>query len=190
MTRDQVKEQFPDATDEQITAILNINGTDVNSAKKNNVDPKELKRLQDIETEYKKLEEAELTDAEKVKLALQNAEITKTNFEKQLSRLEVEKILVSGGLTEEDYKDFIDGMVSTDMESSKKFAESFTNVIKTQKDAATAKLKEELMDKTKGSGGGAGDEEDKTDAEKFAESIAKSTSETTKSSDSIIGNYK
>ena len=32
MTRDQIKEQFPDATDEQITAILNINGTDITAA--------------------------------------------------------------------------------------------------------------------------------------------------------------
>ena len=36
MTREQVKEQFPDATEEQITAILNINGTDLTAAKKNN----------------------------------------------------------------------------------------------------------------------------------------------------------
>lgn len=52
MTREQVKEQFPDATEEQITAILDINGTDITHAKKNNIDPKELRRLQEIETEY------------------------------------------------------------------------------------------------------------------------------------------
>ena len=45
MTREQIKEQFPEATDEQITAILNINGADITTAKKNNVDPKEIKRL-------------------------------------------------------------------------------------------------------------------------------------------------
>lgn len=65
MTREQVKEQFPDATEEQITAILNINGTDLTAAKKNNVDPKELKRLQERDVAYQKLLDADLTDAEK-----------------------------------------------------------------------------------------------------------------------------
>ena len=38
MTREQVKENFPDATEEQITAILDINGADLAHAKKNNVE--------------------------------------------------------------------------------------------------------------------------------------------------------
>ena len=34
MTREDIKKQFPDATDDQITAILNINGADIDSWKK------------------------------------------------------------------------------------------------------------------------------------------------------------
>ena len=36
MTRDDIKKQFPDATEEQITALLNINGTDIETEKRKN----------------------------------------------------------------------------------------------------------------------------------------------------------
>ena len=101
MTREQVREQFPDATEEQITAILDINGTDVTHAKKNNVDPKELKRLQDIETEYTKLQEAGLTDAEKTAKALADAEAAKIDFAKKGISRHLAKIFESGELDEE-----------------------------------------------------------------------------------------
>lgn len=175
MTRDQIKEQFPDATDEQITAILNINGTDITAAKKNNIDPKELKRLQGIEVEYKKLQDADLTDAEKIQKALKDAADSKKDYEKKVNKLDAEKILVAAGLTEEDYKDLIDGIVSEDAEATKTMATNFANLIKSQKDSAIKKTREELMDGTNtpgGSGGGSGNPDEKTDDVKNVESIS------------------
>lgn len=173
MTREQIKEQFPDATEEQITALLNINGTDLKAAKKNNVDPKELKRLQDIEAEYKKLEDANLTDAEKIQKALQAAEDSKNDFARKSSRLDVEKIFVAAGLTEEDYKDLIDGIVSEDAEKSKTMANGLVAMLTKQKETAIQKTKEELMDGTGGSGGsgGSGGGDEKSTAEKIAEKL-------------------
>lgn len=55
MTREQVKEQFPDATEDQITAILDINGTDLTEAKRGQIDKKELKRLQERDKAYQAL---------------------------------------------------------------------------------------------------------------------------------------
>lgn len=175
MTREQIKEQFPDATDEQITAILNINGTDITAAKKNNIDPKELKRLQGIEVEYKKLQDADLTDAEKIQKALKDAADSKKDYEKKVNKLDAEKILVAAGLTEEDYKDLIDGIVSEDSEATKTMATNFANLIKSQKDSAIKKTREELMDGTNtpgGSGGGSGNPDEKTDDVKNVESIS------------------
>lgn len=175
MTREQIKEQFPDATDEQITAILNINGTDITAAKKNNIDPKELKRLQGIEVEYKKLQDADLTDAEKIQKALRDAADSKKDYEKKVNKLDAEKILVAAGLTEEDYKDLIDGIVSEDAEATKTMATNFANLIKSQKDSAIKKTREELMDGTNtpgGSGGGSGNPDEKTDDVKNVESIS------------------
>lgn len=191
MTREDVKKQFPEATEEQITAILDINGADLSAAKKNNIDPKELKRLQGIETEYKKLQDADLTDAEKIQKALKEAEDSKNEFAKKSNRLDVEKIFVAAGLTEEDYKDLIDGIVSEDAEKSKTMANGMVAMLTKQKEAAIQKTKEELMDGTGGSGGagGAGGADKKTEAEKFAETFGKEAGDAAKASESIIGSY-
>lgn len=192
MTREQVKEQFPDATEEQITAILNINGTDLTAAKKHNVDPKELKRLQERDAAYQKLLDADLTDAEKIQRALKEADDTKSEYAKKTNRLDVEKILISAGLNEEDYSGLIDGIVSEDAEKSKSMATSLANMLNKQKEATEQKVKEELMDKTKtpGGTGGSGGEDEKTDAEIFAETMVKESASDVKGAEDIIGAYK
>lgn len=169
MTREDIKKQFPDATEEQITAILNINGTDIETEKKKNIDPKVLKQLQADSEAYKKLQEAGLTDAEKLQKALDEAAASKADFQKKSNRLDVEKILVAAGLTEEDYKDLIDGLVSEDAEASKALATSLATMLGKQKEAAVQKTKEELMDgtQTPGGSGNSGDGE-KSTAEKIA----------------------
>ena len=192
VTREQVKEQFPDATEEQITAILNINGTDLTAAKKNNVDPKELKRLQERDVAYQKLLDADLTDAEKIQKALKEADDTKAEYAKKTNRLDVEKILISAGLEEDDYSGLIDGIVSEDAEKSKSMATSLANMLNKQKEATEQKVKEELMDKTKtpGGSGGSGDEGEKTGAEIFAEAMVKESASGAKGAEDIIGAYK
>lgn len=194
MTREDIKKQFPDATDEQITALLNINGTDIEGAKKNNVDPKELKRLQGIETEYNKLKDADLTDAEKIQNALAEAAASKAEFAKKSNRLDVEKILVGAGLTEEDYKDLIDGLVSEDAEASKALATNLANMITKQNEAAVQKTKEELMDgtQTPGSGGngGSGEDDKKTPDIEFAEKSAESQASADKSAMDGLNRFK
>ena len=193
MTREQVKELFPDATEEQITSLLNINGTDITAAKKNNVEPKVLKQLQEDSAAYKKLQEAGLTDEEKIQKALADAEASKADFAKKSNRLDVEKILVGAGLTEEDYKDLIDGLVSEDAEASKALATNLANMLSKQKEAAVQKTKEELMDGTQTPGsdgdGGSGGDDKKTEAEKFAEAYGEAAKDAAKVSNDIIGSY-
>ena len=191
MTREDIKKQFPDATEEQITAILNINGIDIETEKKKNIDPKELKQLREDSAAYKKLQEADLTDAEKIQKALADAEASKTEFAKKSNRLDVEKILVGAGLTEEDYKDVIDGLVSEDAEVSKKLATNIAGMLGKQKEAAIQKTKEELMDGTSkpGGTGGKGREDKKTEAEKFAEAYGQAAKDAAKASNDIIGSY-
>ena len=176
MTREDIKKQFPDATDEQISALLDINGNDLTAAKKNNVEPKVLKQLQADSAAYKKLQETGLSDEEKIQKTLAEAEASKADFQRKSNRLDVEKILVGAGLTEEDYKDLIDGLVSEDAETSKALATSLATMLTKQKEAAVQKTKEELMDGTvkPGDNGGSGgnpddDDEDESDAAQFAQ---------------------
>ena len=185
MTRDDIKKQFPDATEEQISALLNINGTDIEGAKKNNVDPKVLKQLQDDSAAYKKLQEANLTDAEKIQKALQDAEASKLDFAKKSNRLDVEKILVAAGLIEEDYKDLIDTLVSDDAEKSKTAATAFAGLVSKQKEAAVQKTKEEMMDGTQTPGGDNGGDKEKTTAEKIAEKFCSGQ----KTNNDILSHY-
>lgn len=191
MTREDIKKQFHDATEEQITALLNINGTDIEGAKKNNVDPKVLKQLQDDSAAYKKLQDANLTDAEKIQKALQDAEASKLDFTKKSNKLDVEKILVAAGLTEEDYKELIDTLVSDDADKSKAAATAFAGLVSKQKEAAVQKTKEELMDGTQTPGGDGGkDDKDKTPDIKFAEMAATSKAEADKSATEGLNRFK
>ena len=192
MTRDDIKKQFPDATEEQITALLNINGTDIETEKRKNVDPKELKQLREDAAAYKKLQDANLTDAEKIQKALDDAAASKADYDKKSNRLEVEKILVAAGLTEEDYKDVIDGLVSEDADASKTLATNIANMLSKQKESVKQKTKEELMDGTSGAGGegsSGGSGEEKTEDVKFAENIAASLAPDDKSAQDVFGNY-
>ena len=192
MTRDDIKKQFPDATEEQITALLNINGTDIETEKKKNVDPKELKQLREDAAAYKKLQDANLTDAEKIQKALDDAAASKADYDKKSNRLEVEKILVAAGLTEEDYKDVIDGLVSEDADASKTLATNLANMLSKQKESVKQKTREELMDGTIGAGGeggSGGNGEEKTEDVKFAENIAASLAPDDKSAQDVFGNY-
>lgn len=191
MTREDIKKQFPEATEEQIDALMDIHGTDMTNAKKNNVDPKVLKKLQEDSAAYVKLQEAGLTDEEKVQKKLQEAEDSKIEFAKKSNRLDAVQILVAAGLTEEDYKDLIDGIVSDDAEVTKKMATNLAGLISKQKEAAIQKTKEELMDGTITPGGtGGSEEDDKTDAEKFAESLVADNSENSTKASDIVGLYK
>lgn len=192
MTRDDIKKQFPDATEEQITALLNINGTDIETEKRKNVDPKELKQLREDAAAYKKLQDANLTDAEKIQKALDDATASKAEYDKKSNRLEVEKILVAAGLTEEDYKDVIDGLVSEDADASKTLATNLANMLSKQKESVKQRTKEELMDGTSGAGGeggSGGSGEEKTEDVKFAENIAASLAPDDKSAQDVFGNY-
>ena len=134
------------------------------------MEPKVLKQLQADSAAYKKLQEAGLSDEEKIQKTLAEAEASKADFQRKSNRLDVEKILVGAGLTEEDYKDLIDGLVSEDAEASKALANSLATMLTKQKEATVQKTKEELMDGTKkpGDNGGSGgnpddDDEDEDD---------------------------
>lgn len=168
MTREQIKEQFPEATEEQITTILNINGSDIKAWKDKVPKKAEYDELVRKAAEFDKLEEAGLSDEQKIQKALKEANDTKAEYDKKLNKLEAEKILVSAGLTEEDYKDLIDGIVSGDAEVTKTMATNLANMVTKQKEAAVQKTKEELMDGTKtpgGSGGESGENGDGDESE-------------------------
>lgn len=189
MTREDIKNLFPDATEEQITAILNINGDDVKAWKDKVPKKADFEELTRKAAEYDKLQEADLTDAEKIQKALQDAESAKTDYAKKSNRLDAEKILVAAGLTEEDYKDLIDGIISDDADKTKSMATGLATMVTKQKEAAIQKTKEELMDGTPAPSGGSGGAEEKSEDVKFAEEVAGTFSASEEASKSVFEIY-
>ena len=173
MTREEIKRQFPDATEEQITAILNINGAEIENLKNKIPEKEYYDELIRKAGEYDKFVEVNLTDAEKVQIAIEEANEVKMNYAKKLNKLDAEKILVSAGLTEGDYIDFIDGIVSDDNEATKSLASNLATLIAKQKEVAIQKTKEELMDDTRtpgGTGGNSGSgSEEESEGAKYAQ---------------------
>lgn len=196
MTREDIKKQFPDATEEQISAILNINGEDIKTWKNKIPKKSDYDELVRKATEFDKLKEEDLTDAEKIKKALDDANATKSKYEKANNKLEVEKILMAAGMKPEEYEEFIDGLVSEDEEASKKVAQGIADNFAAVKKSTEKAVKSELLKNMPGlDGNGSGqsgdDEEDgqASEAEKVAKTIAETSKAASDSSKAVLDSY-
>lgn len=103
MKRADITNLFPDATDDQIKALMDINGADINNAKKNIDELKEqlttaTKTIDELKTGASNLEEAQtkarLLEAELTELKTANA--VKTMREKVAAELKIPANLLTG----------------------------------------------------------------------------------------------
>ena len=84
MTREDVLKLFPDATDEQITNLLNQNNSEVAREKnKAGKDKEELARLKEVEKEYNEFKEQGMSENEKTVKALELANQKIAELEKK-----------------------------------------------------------------------------------------------------------
>lgn len=189
MTREQAKKNLiafgiEAPTEEQITNYLNQIKTEV--------DPFRDKagKADELQTELDKISQQGMTDLEKANKAIEDSNNTIAELRRQVNQSEVKAILGAAGLTEEDYKDFIDGIVSDNIETSKGLANNLVTVLNKQKQAAEARIKEELL---KGTPGGQGGEPKgagtKTEAETIAQNLGKLSGAGNKQASDILGNY-
>ena len=150
LTREDIKKQFPDATDEQITAILNAYQADIQAEKnKAATDTAEIKRLKDIE---------------------------KSKYIKAQNKVKIAEELVKAGLTEDEYTGFIDSFVGEDLTASLASVQAFTKTLASKNTAAAKAKEKELTDALGDDGGGddgKGQGEKSPDVE-FAEKLADS----------------
>lgn len=194
MTRDDIRSRFPDATEEQITELLNINGTDIESAKKNSIEPEELARLQGIETKYNDLTNEGLTDAEKLQKAMDDAAAEKSKYARASNKIEMEKIFIAAGMKSENYEKFIDSITSDDAEACKDLAQNLADNFKAVKESTEKETKASILKNMPDLGGTGGDPDDEggkgmSDAEKVAKSIAESQKESADTSASVLESY-
>lgn len=125
------------------------------------------------EAKVKEYEGTKLTDEEQRQKAIDDANAEKEKYQKMANKLEVEKILITAGMQEDDYKDFIDGIVTADADTSKTVATAMANTFKTKLEAAEAKAKNDNLKNTPSPGGGDGSSgETKSKDIQLAESLA------------------
>lgn len=122
------------------------------------------------------LESANLSEDEKLKNALADAQATKDEYTRKSIRLDVEKVLVQGGLSEKEYESIIDTLVSTDKDASIALANNLINIItgqkKTAADAVKAEMQKDLKDPPKGREGDGKVTKEEYDKMTYSEQLA------------------
>lgn len=185
MTREQAKSVLiklgiAEPTDQQVSDYLNSFTPDIQKEKdKLNKYKEDAEKLKEAQAELEELKNKDLSEAEIARKELEKVQAQMETMKRESILTAVKATLNASGLDESDYKDFIDGFVSDDMEISKTRANAFIKTLeKTRKDTDT-KLREELMDNTPGKDGKGGESttpDTKTEAEKFVESMKVDTS--------------
>ena len=104
--------------------------------------------LAKVKKELGELKNNNLTGEEKVNAAIAAADARANEYSVKLNRLEVEKLFMADGLTEADYADLIDDIVSEDADKTIKLAKNLLAVVKGQRSAAEKSIRAELLKKT------------------------------------------
>ena len=187
ITRDDVLKLFPDATDEQITNLLNQNNSEVAKEKnKANQYKDKANSADELQKRLEELEAGQLTEVEKANKALEaaNEQIAKLKKDNEI-RDQREAAMTNFKITADQAKSVVKDDGSLDYESLGK--------IISEKETASAKAKEEeIANNSTNPGGGSatgGNGDDKTEAEKVAENIGKSLAGVNESAKSIVESY-
>ncbi len=168
MTRDDVLKLFPDATDEQITNLLNQNNSEV-AKEKNKVGQYKAKadKADELQTQIDEIQAGNLTELEKANKALETANQQIADLQKNNAIRDLrEKAMTDFKVTAEQAKTIIkeDGSFDT----------AELGKIMSEKETAAAQAKEQEIAKNQdipGGGSNKGGADNKTNAEKIAESL-------------------
>lgn len=184
MTREQILKLFPDATDDQITNLLNQNNSEVAREKeKAKAYKADAEKAADLQKRIDELETGNLSEVEKVNKALEAANKTIADLQKNNAiRDQREAAMTNFKITAEQAKAVVKDDGSLD------YAE--LGKIMSDKETAAAQAKEQEIagSQANPNGGGAGGDK-KTDAEKTAEAIGKTLSGSNKAAESIVESY-
>lgn len=146
MKRDEVLAIFPEATEEQLKSLMDLNGRDINLEKaKRTANKEEIERLKLIEAEYEELKGVNQTAEEKLQKALEKAAEKEKEFALKINKADAISILAGAGFTEAEYSTFIDDIVSSDSERTKRIATSYATTRKTVAEATEKGVKASLL---------------------------------------------
>ena len=166
MTREDVLKLFPDATDDQITNLLNQNNSEVAREKdKANKYKATAGKADELQAELDRLNEQNLSDIEKANKALETANNRIAELEKSQAiagqrNSVIEKFKVTGEQAKQIVKD--DGSLDYDV---------LGQIISDKEKAAAAAKEQEIADGSTNPGGGSSGGTEKSKAEKIAANL-------------------
>lgn len=170
MTRDDVKKLFPDATDEQITQIINQNNAEVAKEKAKAEKLKsDAEKAAELQAKLDELEAGNLSEVQKAQKDLEAATQKQQELEQQLKEMKFKNGLAEKGITGEQADGIVKAFMSGDFETA---TTSISQIISDRETSAAAAKEKELLDKTEEPGGsGAGGNKKETTAEKLVKDI-------------------
>lgn len=183
MTREDVLKQFPDATDEQISAILNMNHAELNKEKDKISKLKDsASKVEELQAELDRLNEDKLSDIEKANKATETANNKVAELEKQIKAMQTKANLAEKGITGEQAEKLIkeDGSLDFDI---------LGQIISDREQAAATAKEQEIANAAGNPGGDEGGTHDDelSSAEQIAKKLAESNAQS--GNDDILSHY-
>lgn len=178
MTRADVIKLFPDATDDQITAVLNAHHKEMNEEKAKAKDLQDnAEKVAQLQAQLDELNNKDLSELDKIQKQLEKVQADYDGAQRTIKNMELKTGLLDQGITGEDADKLIEAM------NADKFD---TSVIGTMiANAISAHDKQKLLE-TPDPKGAQGKPDTRSDAEKIAEQMFKGSSE---QKTSVISNY-
>ena len=191
MTRKEAEQNLigfgiAEPTDEQITNYLNQIGAETKSYKDKlaSVGGKD-DRIAELEKELEKLNKQNMSELELANAEKERALSSVANLEKQIEQMITKTELAKLGITGEVADTLVSGNGKLD------FA-TLGQIISDREKNAVSEYEKKALESTPNPSGKKGSEstDERTEAEKIAESLGKTASATSKDSEAIIASYK
>lgn len=183
MKREDVRKIFPEATEEQVDAVLNQIGLELNPLK-SQLDEANSKRKADLAAQQNDYEgkiaslnerlQAGMSEEERLKAAMDEAEKRAAEFVLKSNTLDAKNVFVSAGLTEEAYTPLLGQVVSSDAETTVANANAIVALLNAQRESVTQATKDALLRDNptlKGAGGSVGMNKEAFDKLDYAEQV-------------------
>ena len=160
MKREDVKNIFPDATDEQVDAILNSYHADTNNAKKElktsevtlgtlkeqlSSTNSELAKYKQIADELQTKVEKSMSAEELLAQREQEAAQKEKEYAIRVNTLDARDIFQKAGLSADDCSDLISQVVSADADKTKALAQQIADLTVKQRELVEKKTKDDMV---------------------------------------------
>ena len=178
MTRAEIIKLFPDATEEQISGILNAHHKEMDAEREKTKDAKDsVAKVAELQAQIEELSTKDAPEIEKIQKQLDKITSEYEKAQTTIKNMELKNSLLGQGISSEDADSFIEQM------RSDKFDASVLGTIIANSISAHDK---EKMQNTPDPAGAQGKVDTKSDAEKIAEAMFSGSSN---QNTSVISNY-